>query len=271
MNNFRALLAFLAAALLLPACGGHHESQSALSPSTSPPPPSVGDAPSVPSGASPPFGLVWNVGFTENVSMSAMEAQLPKFMQMSQDLWNLTEGQVWISRVRFSDNAAPGAEASSSETLRVPGLDVVIYPAARWNVAPVTGEVIFFSPSGTLGRTNRRIDVPDNANRLTLVHEGSHFTWQLSWSGNDLPPGLDDEYAYSPDDSACVMDLMFLPLRWCSGGSLPSANHVTKNGGQGAQSCWEQIKVDYPNFNYSGINSTSSPTPPLAVEYTDTP
>jgi len=268
MRSLRAFLV-LGAAAALPACGGHGEKHAAL-PATSTPV-AVTDAPSVPVGASPPVSLVWNVGFTENVTRSAMEAQLPKFIQLSQDLWNITEGQVWISRVRFFDNLAPGAEASSSETLQVPNIDVAIYPAAKWNVAPVTGEVIFFSPSGTLGRTNRRIDVPDNAQRLTLIHEGSHFAWQLSWTGNNLPPGLDDEYNYSPDDPACVMDLMFLPLRWCSGGTLPNANHVTKNGGQGAQSCWEQIKLDYPSFNYGGINSTSSPTPSLAVEYNDTP
>jgi hypothetical protein len=271
MKLLRAPLLLCAAAAVLPACGGHGGQHPAL-PATSPPALVLtSDSPSVPAGASPPVSLVWNVGFTENVPMSAMEAQLPKFIQLSQDLWTITEGQVWISRIRFSDNAAPGAEASSSQALRVPNLDVVIYPAARWNVAPVTGETVFFSPTGTLGRTNRRIDVPDNAQRLTVIHEASHFAWQLSWTGNNLPPGLDDEYVYSPDDPACVMDLMFLPLRWCSGGSLPAPNHVTKNGGQGAQSCWEQIRLDYPNFSYSGSNTSSSATPAMAVEYSDTP
>ena len=185
MKPFRATL-FLCAAAGLPACGGH-EGQHAALPATSPPSAlSTMDAPSVPVGASPPYGLVWNVGFTENVPLSAMQAQLPKFIQLSQDLWNVTEGQVSLSRVRFFDNVAPGAEASSSDSLRLPNLDVVIFPAARWNVAPVTGEVLFFTPSGTLGRTNRRIDVPDNAQRLTLIHEGSHFAWQLSWSARSL-------------------------------------------------------------------------------------
>jgi hypothetical protein len=54
-------------------------------------------------------------------------------------------------------------------------------------------------------------------------------------------------------------------------GSAAQPNHVTKNGGQGAQSCWEQIKQDYPNFNFSGSSTTPSPTPALAVEYNDTP
>jgi hypothetical protein len=269
MTSSRAIL-LLSAAAILPACGGHGDPQAALTPEAAPPP-AVTDAPSVAGGASPPVGLVWNVGFTENVTLSAMQAQLPIFVQLSQDLWNITEGQVWLSKVRFSDNAAPGAVASSSETLRVPGLDVLIFPAAKWNVAPVTGEVLFFTPAGTLGRTNRRIDVPDNAHRLTLIHEGSHFVWQLSWTGNNLPPGLDDEYNFSPDDPACVMDLMFIPLRWCSGGTLPNPDHVTKNGGQRAQSCWEQIRKDYPSFNYAGINTTTSPTPPVAVEFNDTP
>ena len=270
MKSFRAILV-LGAAAVLPACGSHGAQHAAL-PSTTPPASvSATDAPSVPSGSTPPVGLVWNVGFTENVTLSEMQAQLPKFIQLSQDLWNVTEGQVFLSRVHFFDNVAPGAEASASESLQLPNLDVVIFAAAHWNVAPVTGETLFFSPSGTLGRTNRRVDVPDNVNRLTLIHEASHCTWQLSWTGNNLPPGLDDEYNYFPDDPACVMDLMFLPLRWCSGGSLPNPDHVTKNGGQGAQSCWEQIRKDYPAFSYSGINTTPSPPPALAVEFNDTP
>src|SRR5262245_59266617 len=100
-----------------------------------------------------------------------MEAQYAKFVQLSRDLWALSEGQVCLSKVRFFDNVAPGALASASESLHVPALDAVIYPTANWDVRPVTGEVIFFSPSGTLGRTNRRIDVPDDANRFTLLHE----------------------------------------------------------------------------------------------------
>lgn len=222
--------------------------------------------PSVPPGATPSISLEWVVGFTENVPLSAMEAQYARFLQISQDLWNMTEGQVCLSKVRFYDAAAPGALASESQSRRFPALDVVIYPASQWNIGPITGQVLFFSPPGSFGRTDRRMDVPENAHRLTLIHEGSHFAWRLTWSGNNLPPGLDDEYAYSPDDSACVMDLMYIPLRWCAGD-----NHATKNGGQGATSCWGQILRDYPAFTFSGVSSTSSPTPPLEVEYNDTP
>ena len=267
MNIRRAAL-FLALAALLPACGGHERKQAVVGPGVPPP---VSEAPSVPPGTAPPISLIWNVGFTENVPLASMEAQYPKFVQLSQDLWNITEGQVCLGQVRFFDNVAPGAVASSSETLQVPQLDVVIYRPENWDIRPITGEVLFFSPPGTLGRTNRRIDVPADVSRLTLLHEGSHFAWQLTWSGNDLPPGLDDEYAYAPDDPACVMDLLFVPIRWCSGGSQANPNHVTKNGGQGAQSCWEQIRKDYPNFNFSGVSTTASPTPPLTVEYNDTP
>ena len=259
------LLVFL---FLVPACGNDRDRPTPSGPAVSP---RFSGEPSVPPGTTPPISLVWNIGFTENVSLAAMEEQYVKFVQLSQDLWTLTEGQVCLGRLRFFDAAAPGASASSSESLRVPALDVLINPEAKWDIAPVTGQVLFFSPSGTLGRTDRRIDVPDDAHRLTLAHEGSHFAWRLSWSGNNLPPGLDDEYAYSPRDPACVMDLMFVPLRWCSGGSLPSANHMTKSGGQGAQSCWEQIRADYANFSYAGVNGTPSPLPPVAVEYTDTP
>lgn len=271
MKRFRPGLLFVLV-LVAPACRKSRDQAPA------PPPPSgpvvtprLSGDPSVPSGTAPPVSLVWNIGFTENVSLAAMEAQYGKFVQLSQDLWTLTEGQVCLGQVRLFDAAAPGAESSSSETLRVPALDVVVYPAARWNIRPITGQVLFFSPPGTLGRTDRRIDVPDDVHRFTLAHEGSHFVWRLSWSGNNLPPGLDDEYAYPPRDSACVMDLLYLPLRWCSGGSLPAANHTVKSGGQGAQSCWEQIRLDYPAFSFSGANGTTSPLPPVAVEYNDTP
>jgi hypothetical protein len=103
-----------------------------------------------------------------------MEAQYAKFVQLSQDLWALTEGQVCLSKVVFFDNVAPGAVASASEALHVPALDVVIYPTAKWDVRPLRGGDLLL-PAGTLGRTNRRIDVPDDANRSTLIHEGSHF------------------------------------------------------------------------------------------------
>ena len=140
-----------------------------------------------------------------------------------------------------------------------------------WDILPVAGQVIFFSPSGTLGRTDRRMDIPEDARRLTLLHEGSHFAWKLSWRGNDLPPGLDDEYNYDPPDSACIMDLQFAPIRWCSGGSLPSPDHVTKSGGQEATSCWEQILKDYPAYHFGGSSNASSPLPALSVEYNDEP
>jgi hypothetical protein len=233
--------------------------------------PQITGEPSVPPGASPPVSLVWNVGFTENVPLHRMEEMYVKFLQLSQDLWSLTEGQVCLGTLRFFDAVAPGAIASDSENLMLPTLDVIVFPSSTWNLTPVAGQVLFFSPAGTLGRTDRRIDVPENVHRLTLVHEGSHFVWRLSWSGSNLPPGLDDEYNYDPDDSACVMDLMYVPLRWCSGGPLAAPNHVPKNGGQGGQSCWEQISHDYPSFLFGGVSRTSSPLPALTVEYNDTP
>lgn len=266
MNGFRAGAAILLL-VLVPACGKPSDSKHV----GSSPPPSATDAPSVPPGSSPPFGLVWNIGFAENVTLADMEAQYRKFVQLSQDLWTVTEGQVCLAQVRFFDAVAPGATPSDSETLRVPNLDVVIYAADHWDILPVTGQVIFFSPSGTLGRTDRRMDIPTDARRTTILHEGSHFAWKLTWRGNNLPPGLDDEYNYDPTDSACIMDLEFSPLRWCSGGSLPAANHLTKNGGQGATSCWEQILKDYPNFHFGGSSTTPTPLPSLAVEYNDQP
>jgi hypothetical protein len=270
MRNPRAALVVMLV-LLAPACRKESDSHS-NGPRGGPPPPTTSSAEaSVPPGASPPVGLVWNIGFTENVGLDEMQSQYEKFVQLSQDLWTVTEGQVCLSQVRFFDAVAPGRSPSTSESLRVPNLDVVIYSSSKWDILPVAGQVIFFSPSGTLGRTDRRIDVPEDARRLTLLHEGSHFAWKLSWRGNNLPPGLDDEYNYDPPDSACIMDLQFSPLRWCSGGSLPSSNHLPKNGGQEATSCWEQILKDYPGFHFGGSSTTPTPLPPLSVEYNDDP
>lgn len=269
MNILRPALLLLLS-LLLPACGKPKEPNEPAGPPGPIIIPKLVLEPIVPPGSSPPVGLIWNVGFTENVPLAAMEAQYLKFLQLSQDFWIMTEGQVCLSQIRFFDAVAPGVLASSSGALSVPDLDVVIFRPALWNIYPVMGQVRFSGP-GMLSRTDRRIDIPEDAHRLTLVHEGSHFVWRLSWSGNNLPPALDDEYTYAPLDAACVMDLMFLPLRWCSGGSLPSPDHAPKNGGQGAVSCWEQIRKDYPAFTFGGISGTSSPLPPMAVEYNDAP
>lgn len=266
MNGIRAAAAIVLL-VLVPACGKSSESHHAGPPAN----PSTTLEPVVPHGSNPPVGLVWNIGFAENVAIADMEAQYRKFVQLSQDLWSVTEGQVCLSRVRFFDAVSPGATPSDSETFHVSNLDVLIYSAANWDIRPVAGQVLFFSPSGTLGRTDRRMDIPDDARRTTILHEGSHFAWRLTWRGNNLPPGLDDEYNYDPPDSACIMDLEFSPLRWCSGGSLPSPNHVTKNGGQESTSCWEQILKDYPAFTFGGSSATPTPLPPLAVEYNDQP
>ena len=264
MNGARAGAAIVLL-VLVPACGEHSSSKQGG------PAPNTVVEPIVPQGSSPPVGLVWNVGFAENVPIADMEAQYRKFIQLSQDLWSVTEGQVCLSKIRFFDAVSPGAKPSASESLHVSNLDVLIYASANWDILPVTGQVLFFSPSGTLGRTDRRIDIPDDARRTTVLHEGSHFAWKLSWRGNNLPPGLDDEYNYDPPDAACIMDLEFSPLRWCSGGSLPSPNHMTKNGGQGSTSCWEQVLKDYPNYHFGGSSTTATPLPPVAVEYNDTP
>jgi len=267
MTIVRAALVVMIA-LLAPAC--RKSSDSPRRGGGGGPTPTSTEA-SVPPGSSPPVGLVWNVGFAENVTLAEMQNQFQKFVQLSQDLWAVTEGQVCLSRVRFFDAVAPGASPSDSENLRVPNLDVVIYSSSNWDILPVAGQVMFFSPSGTLGRTDRRMDIPEDARRLTLLHEGSHFAWKLSWRGNNLPPGLDDEYNYDPPDAACIMDLEFSPLRWCSGGTLPSPDHVTKSGGQEATSCWEQILKDYPAFHFGGSSNASAPLPPLSVEYNDDP
>jgi hypothetical protein len=222
--------------------------------------------------ATPPVSVVWNVGFTENVPLYSMQAMYAKFVRLSELLWTVSEGQVWIRKVRFFDEVAPGSKASGEGSVRTPTLDVLLWPRAQWDLPSIAGYVLF-TPGrpGVLARSDRRIQVPEDATERVLLHESSHVVWKLSWSGSGLPPGLDDEYKYLPTDPACIMDLQSDPPRWCSGGSLPSGDHRAKSGGQGSQSCWEQILGDYPNFTYQGSNRAASAPAAPEVEYNDTP
>ncbi|MGH9787029.1 MAG: hypothetical protein ACRD88_22900 [Terriglobia bacterium] len=202
--------------------------------------------PTVPADKIPPIGVTWEVGFTENVTLAAMQSMYNNnFFQLSQALWDVTEGQVYLFRVVFRDAVNPGSTSAALEggSYRGDGLDWVIFPAANW-VSPALGFVIF----GSVGRTGRVVGAPDNAIPLVFMHESGHFLFNLSWSAPNLVPALEDEYIYLPDDPACIMEANSM-TRLCSGGALPSANHVdpqVDSGGVPGQprSCWEQILID---------------------------
>jgi hypothetical protein len=88
-----------------------------------------------------------------------------------------------------------------------------------------------------------------------------HFLFELSWSP---APVLIDEYVDPPTDAACMMELTYTPLRWCS-----TDNHQTQPGQP--HSCWTQILIDYPDFSYQGQDTAPAPPPAPVVEFTDTP
>src|SRR4029450_9376990 len=106
-------------ALMAPACRKSSDSPGRGGGNAGGPPPTTSTEASVPHGSSPPVGLVWNIGFAENVTLSEMQNQFQKFLQLGQELWAVTEGQVCLSKVRFFDEVAPGASPSASESLRV--------------------------------------------------------------------------------------------------------------------------------------------------------
>ncbi len=219
------------------------------------------EEPTVPQTATPPAGVTWHVGVTENVSLASLQALFASFLAANNSIWNLSEGQVRIHRLRFWDNVAPGLWASQfffgAGNVDTSNLDVLVFPQNRWDV-PVSGAVGAFPG---IGRTGRIMVVPMNASTFVLTHEGSHFLFNLSWAP---APMLFDEYVDGVQDPACVMESPNTPARWCS-----ASNHV--NQGSQPRACWAQILMDYPNFAHSGADSAAGlPETPL-VEYTNAP
>lgn len=209
----------------------------------------------VPAGSSPPVVLTVNVAFADNVTMSAMQAMAVKLETANESLWNVTEGQVRIGRLRLSDNAHPGTQSNDYNSLDLSGDDIVVWSPANFN-----GPGIAFVLVG-VGRFNRFMGLPSNAANTTIMHEFGHFLFELSWS---VAPVLIDEYEDPPTDSACMMELAYSPLRWCW-----TDNHLTQPGQP--HSCWTQILADYPDFTYANTNTAPAPPPAPEVEYTDAP
>lgn len=258
------LLALLPLACTGGAAGDDFDEEEVPPPGPSPSPspsPTVTAEPSVPPGSAPPVGVTWHVGFTENVPRSRMQSLFASFVAGNNAIWNVSEGQVRVARVKFYDAVAPGMKASQfffgGVTADTSNIDILVFSPAAWDV-PATGAV---GVRPTEGRTGRLMAIHENAPTFILLHEGSHFLFLLSWNPGPL---LVDEYQDGVQDPACVMEAERTPNRWCSDG-----NHV----GQTSQphSCWRQILFDYPRFKHAGTDTASSlPATPVA-EYHDTP
>jgi hypothetical protein len=189
-----------------------------------------------------------------------MQAWYARMMALSETLWNVSEGQVYVGKVVISDGVAPGLTAGDvayGETHpALASLDMMVFVGATWDEPGAGGYVAF-----DVGRTGRLIGLPDDASDLAIVHEASHMVFDLSWSPGPL---LWDEYEDGFQDDACIMETTFPPLRWCA-----ADNHVAQSSQP--TSCWSQILTDYPNFTYAGSNSASTAAPTTSVEYVDQP
>jgi hypothetical protein len=226
-----------------------------------PPQNGVTSASFVASHAVPPVGLTWHVAFNENVSEGSLDNWYSKFIRVSANLWSVTEGQLYISKVILTDDVKKDYVASRMFSFDVPSpvnqYDVMIFSNGSWDV----GAAGFVIIGGGLGRMGRMIGVPEGASDLTNIHEAAHMVFKLTWSKGPL---LVDEYADGMQDAACIMELTWSPLKWCG-----DVNHVDQSSQPHA--CWTQVLSDYPNFTYNGIDEAPSPPPMTDVEYNDTP
>ena len=184
-----------------------------------------------------------------------MQALAAKIETANQGLWNVTEGQIRIGRIRITDNAHPGSESMDYNSLNLSAEDIVVWSPTNFN-----GPGIAYVLVGA-GRFGRFMGIPSNVANTTLLHELGHFLFELTWS---VAPVLIDEYDEDPDDNACLMELQYTPLRWCW-----TDNHLTQAGQP--HSCWSQILMDYPDFMYANTNVALSTPPAPMVEYTDNP
>ncbi|MHC4549644.1 MAG: hypothetical protein ACYTEZ_12805 [Planctomycetota bacterium] len=265
----RPLVLLLLAALLL-GCdgggkGGGDDGGAPAQPGgggTPPPPPTSGtttDQPTVPNSATPPVGVTWHVGITENVSRAAMQNVYATLVAANNALWKVSEGQVRVDRIRFFDNVGPGINTTmfmfNPGAIDTSNLDIVVWPSFMWNV-PAAGAV-----GEQQGRNNRIMIVPDNVPTFVALHESSHLLFQLTWAVGGL---LVDEYNDGVQDQACVMESENSPQRWCS-----ERNHAAQSSQP--HSCWRQILTDYPAFAHAGQDTAPDLPPAPTAEYNDTP
>ncbi|MFI5402389.1 MAG: hypothetical protein ACHQ1G_05590, partial [Planctomycetota bacterium] len=215
----------------------------------------------VPLGTNPPVGVTWNVGITENWSPARMQGLYASLVAANNGIWNISEGQVRIHRIRIYDAVAPGLSASQfvfgGGGANTSNLDVLVWPTTTWDV-PMTGAV---TVTGGHGRSGRFMVVPENASTFIFMHEASHFLFRLSWN---VGPVLGDEYQDGVQDIACVMESERAPSRWCS-----DTNHSGQNSQPHA--CWRQILSDYPSFRHAGRDTATALPPAPIAEYFDVP
>jgi len=250
MNPLRAVLLFCAIALAT-SCDRHDDNDMGDPPSSLP----GGPESYAPKGSTPPVVLTLNVAFAENVPLSDMEKFADKLEAANESLWQVTEGQIRIGRLRIRDNAHPGSKSADYNNLNLSGNDIVVWSPANFN-----GPGIAYVLVGA-GRFGRFMGVPDNILNTTFLHEFGHMIFQLTWTAG---PVLIDEYDEEPDDSACLMELEYFPLRWCA-----QDNHLTQPGQP--HSCWTQIQADYPDFTFTNTHTAAQPLAPPVLEFTDTP
>jgi hypothetical protein len=207
-------------------------------------------------GSTPPIVVTLNIAFAENVSLATLQNFAAKIDTANQGMWNVTEGQIRIGRIRLSDNAHPGSNSNQYAQLNLSGNDIVVWAPGDFN-----GPGIAYVLVGS-GRYGRFMGVPSNIANTTILHEFGHFLFELTWS---VAPVLVDEYEEDPTDTFCLMELAYgPPLRWCW-----TDNHQSQPGQP--HSCWSQILIDYPDFDYAGLNLAPNVPPAVMVEYTDNP
>lgn len=245
-------------------CGQGESSKSSGSAAAPPRPPATPGPPPtgaavVPQDAVLPFGLTWYIGYPDNVSRGELERWYGRMVALSNNLWNVSEGQIYLARVVISDAVAPGTTANGlfqgSGPPAAATLDMLVYPGASWDVQ--AGGFVAYDG---VGRENRICALPADADDLPIVHEASHLMFRLSWAPGPL---LWDEYEDGFQDADCIMETTGM-FRWCA-----DDNHVA----QASQptSCWRQILADYPQFTFAGRHTAETQAPPLTVEYNDAP
>jgi hypothetical protein len=248
---FGVLAIAVAASLSCRKRGGDHDDDGVVQ---APAPPEISYAPA---GSTPPVVVTLNIGIAENRPMADLTAVYQKFVTVNQSLWNVTEGQVRIGRVRIRDNSHPGTQSQDYDNMNFNSstVDIVVWQPGDFNGPGISFVAI------PQGRNGRFMGIPTNVANTTLLHELGHFTFVLSW-----PPGplLVDEYTTQPDDNGCIMELDYVPLRWCW-----TDNHLSQ--ASQPRSCWSQILMDYPAFLYANTNTSPTPPPDPEVEYTDVP
>ncbi|MDJ0976289.1 MAG: hypothetical protein QNJ98_17645 [Planctomycetota bacterium] len=233
-------------------------------PGGSTPPGTTTSQPRVPRNATPPIGLTWKIGYTENAPLSTLQIIYGKVLSLNSALWNATEGQVYIYEVVITDNVGPGTTTSgwtlNSSTITTTDLDILVWPKSSWDLSGVAGFVIWSSPP-QFGRTGLIMALPSDASTNTWLHEAGHLIWDLSWS---VSFGLEDEYLDGVQDISCVMESTNTPWRFCS-----AANHTHQTSQPRA--CWAQILLDYANFTHTDQDKASTSPWTTKVTYNDSP